>query len=116
MKTATFVVAAMLAFGASGTNAQGPAATSCDPNSDGVIGEWRDRIGDFWDVRMRIVDDGSTLVLLLDQEPASSFRRTGMCRFAAGDAGDRYVINRRGDLDLYDDAGFIRTAIKVRAR
>ena len=52
-------VALLLILGAIGTSAQGSAATSCDPNSDGVIGEWRDRIGDFWDVRMRIVDDGS---------------------------------------------------------
>ena len=106
MKTATLVVVAMLTFGAIGTGAQGPAATSCGADSDGVIGEWRDRIGDFWDVRMRIVDDGSTLVLpTLAIATSSTSAEISISMMATGSSARRRKCGRdnRSRAELQDE-------------
>lgn len=96
---------------------QGSPATSCEPDASGVVGTWRDRIGDFWDVTMQIVEEDGTPKLILNPsasgESTIAIRRTRGCQFQNTESSDRYVITQTGSLDLYDESGFIRTAPKA---
>ena len=92
-----------------------PSPQTCDADENGLIGEWDDTLGDFWDINLRIVAEGSGVALVIvgrDGETRLALRRSGACEFSTD--SDRYVVNPNGTLSLYDDTGLIRTAPRVR--
>ena len=87
------------------------------------IGEWRDYLGRFWDMRMQIVEEDGEFVLTIEPKGAASARRELVevkplpgerRRFSDRESDEAYAIDAStGDLELHDSNGLIRTAKKV---
>ena len=96
------------------------------------LGEWRDVMGDFWDHKLRIVQEDNRYVMIVRPTRGKPLRRDwdhklrivqedkltelpaqGVRRFKVDAADGIYVIQADGDLGLYDSEGLIRVAKKI---
>ena len=89
-----------------------------------VIGQWEDKVGTSWTQHIRIVRKGTTIIresrfhdgsvnhaTLTEVAPGPNQRR----RFKnlKSNFGQAYAIDSRGNLDLFDNEGFIREARRM---
>ncbi|MEM1202661.1 MAG: hypothetical protein AAGN66_05485 [Acidobacteriota bacterium] len=91
----------------------------------GVVGVWQDNVGAHWRSEITIAMEDGRPVRFLKFGDGSSNRgalvkvraqRGERARFKDQEYGEIYAINRRGNLDLYDEDGFIREARRVPGR
>ena len=89
-----------------------------------VIGVWLDRVGKYWERTITILEEDDRLLEVSTFKDGSVVKRDlveisptkGQIRaFEIFDTthGDACAIDSEGNLDLYDDEGFFRTANRV---
>lgn len=84
-----------------------------------LIGEWRDYLGSFWDLRIKIIkennkfhrintfaDGSSSKALLIEISPLKNYKKC--FKDIERGRGEMYAIDYNGDLGLFDSHGFIR--------
>ncbi len=89
-----------------------------------VIGQWEDKVGTSWTQHIRIVRKGTTIIreskfddgsvnhaTLTEVAPGPNERR----RFKnpRSNFGQAYAIDSRGNLDIFDNEGFVREARRM---
>ena len=103
-------------------------STSSDPGkttsaTTKVIGEWRDAVGKAFDNKIKIVWEGNKIYAITTLEDGESLKQElfqeskdgkTIYRVVNSLQGDYFVINQLGNLELYDDWGFIREAKRIR--
>lgn len=92
------------------------------PASDAVVGEWADDVGTILKHRIKIIEEGESFYRISSFEVGSTYRSElrevaspkGEGRaFRELESSDTYAINARGNLEIYDEDGFIREARRV---
>jgi len=88
-----------------------------------VIGELRDAVGKAFDNKIKIVWEGNKIYAITTLEDGESLKQElfqeskdgkTIYRVVNSLQGDYFVINQLGNLELYDDWGFIREAKRIR--